>query len=1169
MNLSALLPALAATPPLTEVYARLEARAKVTLGLIDASKAVTAALLWRRQRAPVLLVVPREVDAEAMLDQLRAWAGDAAVHFPARGTLPYAEEGPNASVTAQRLAVLSRLAHSTSGGEPPLVVASTAAVIEHTLRPADLGRGPGVIEAGMRLPLDTLAARLVEAGYVVEPIVQEPGEAARRGGLLDVFPPDAESPIRIEWFGSEIDSIRAFDPATQRTRGQLERVVIGPAHEWFAEPADLVQLAARLDGVEGAELEEHLHALRRGELVMPARYGPLATDATLLDHLPAGALLVLDEREAVEAAASDLEELAAERREELTAQHVLTAATPLPQASRSAFEVAVDRQLPRVDLSRWATGTEPGAFRLPFQPRDAYAGRLPAAASDTLRELRRGDRVVTVTQQAQRYREVLADAEVQAGVVDAVGKPLGGGEFALVQGALPEGWQVATPQGVVSLTTDRELFGFVKRRRTLRRAGSASQRSRFLAEVAPGDFVVHADHGIARFAGIIRRAVGDEERDYLELRYAGDDRLYVPIDQVDRVTRYVGPSEHIPRLTRLGTQEWNHARARVREAVTLVAADLLRLYAARQLLHGHAFREDTPWQLEMEAAFPFEETEDQLRTIAEVKADMESPRPMDRLICGDVGFGKTEVAVRAAFKAVMDGMQVAVLVPTTVLAQQHERTFRERLAAFPVRVEMLSRFRSDHEAREIIAALKAGEIDIVIGTHRLLQPSVEFANLGLVIIDEEQRFGVAHKERLKRMRLEVDVLSLSATPIPRTLHMSLTGIRDMSSIESAPVDRHPVQTFVAEWDPALVREAILRELDRGGQIYVVHNRVQSIDLLADRLRELVPQARVVVGHGQMSEVLLERVMERFADAEYDILVCTTIIESGIDIPNVNTLIIDNADQLGLAQLYQLRGRVGRSTQQAYAYLLHSRERILSEVAQQRLATIFEATELGSGFQVALRDLEIRGAGNLLGAEQSGQIASVGFDLYTQMLAEAVEEMKAKTSTAIREEIPVAQPVAAPVRAARAVKIDLPVSAFIPESYVEEIEARLALYQRIAGLTSLPETEALRAETADRLGPLPEALEQLFALVRIRLAAGAADVASVRLEEGEVVVTSRDDRPFGPRRLPSLPRAVRVGRTQLRLPKALLGERWLDGIEALLRLVATGTAAAEREAAGVA
>ena len=1156
MDLSLLLASLLAVPPFTEVYARLDARARVTLGLIDASKAVTAVLLWRHQRAPVLFVVPREVDAEAMAEQLRAWAGDAVMHIPARGTLPYARETPDPDITMRRLAVLSRLAQATAGGMQPLVVASTAAVVEHTLRPADLGRGPGLIETGMRLPLETLAARLVEAGYSIGPLVQQPGEAARRGGILDVFPPDAGLPVRIEWFGSDIESIRAFDPVTQRTREQLKRTVIGPAGEWFGERSQFVQLAARLDGIKGAEVEEDLHALRRGELPSPARYGPLASDVTLLDHLPPGALVVLDEREAVEAAVADLDELAEERRAELAAHRELSAGAPLPHASRAAFEVALDRHLPRVDLARWATGTEPGGFRLPFQPRDAYAGRLPAAASDAGRELRRGDRVVTVTQQAQRYREVLADAGIESPVRASIEAPPVAGSFALIQGALPEGWQVATPQGVVSLTTDRELFGFVKRRRMLRRPGSASQRSRFLAEVTPGDFVVHADHGIARFAGIVRRPVGDEERDYLELRYAGDDRLYVPIDQVGRVTRYVGPSEHIPRLTRLGTQEWNHARARVREAVSIVAADLLRLYAARQLLHGHAFRPDTPWQHEMEAAFPYEETEDQVRAIAEVKADMESPRPMDRLICGDVGFGKTEVAVRAAFKAVMDGMQVAILVPTTVLAQQHERTFRERLAAFPVRIEVLSRFRSDQEARQVIAALRAGEVDIVIGTHRLLQRGIEFANLGLVIIDEEQRFGVTHKERLKRMRLEVDVLSLSATPIPRTLHMSLTGIRDMSTIDSPPVDRHPVQTFVAEWDGALVREAILREMEHGGQIYVVHNRVQSIDLLADKLRELVPHARIAVGHGQMPENILAGVMERFADGEYDILICTTIIESGIDISNVNTLIIDNADQLGLAQLYQLRGRVGRSAQQAYAYLLHSRERVLSEVAQQRLATIFEATELGAGFQVALRDLEIRGAGNLLGAEQSGQIAAVGFDLYTQMLAESVEEMKARTSAPTPEEVPAPQPIGITAlhRPARAVTVDLPVSAFIPESYIEEIEARLALYQRIAALASIEEAEALRTETADRLGPMPEPLENLFALVRIRLAAAASEVASVRLEDGDVVVTARDDRPFGPRRLPSLPRAVRIGRAQLRMPKKGLGDRWLEAVEALLRLI---------------
>ena len=515
---------------------------------------------------------------------------------------------------------------------------------------------------------------------------------------------------------------------------------------------------------------------------------------------------------------------------------------------------------------------------------------------------------------------------------------------------------------------------------------------------------------------------------------------------------------------------------------------------------------------------------------------------MDRIVLGDVGFGKTEVAVRAAFKAVQDGYQVAILVPTTVLAQQHASTFRERLAPFPVRVETLSRFRTDAEAREVIAGLREGSTDIVIGTHRLLQAGIEFANLGLVIIDEEQRFGVAHKERLKRMRLEVDVLTLSATPIPRTLHMTLAGIRDMSTMETAPEDRLPVQTWVTEWDEAMVREAILGEIERGGQAYVVHNRVHSIDQFADRLRALAPEARIVVGHGQMHRGVLRGVMERFAGGEADVLVCTTIIESGIDIPNVNTLIVDLAERLGLAQLYQLRGRVGRGSQQARAYLLHRRGGVLNEAAQQRLATIFEATELGAGLQVALRDLEIRGAGNLLGAEQSGQIAAVGFDLYTKMLATAVEGLRAQQDGRDARTPP------------PPVSLDLPASAFIPESYIEDLEARIALYQRIAGLRDLREVADLTAEVIDRFGELPGQLRELLALVRIRLAAGEASVTAVRAEGNEIVIVAREASPFSRRRLPPLPAGVRVGQMQLRLPRAALGADWLDAIEALLRLL---------------
>ncbi|MXW35037.1 MAG: transcription-repair coupling factor, partial [Chloroflexi bacterium] len=1071
LQLAPLLGSLDRVEPLAASAAHLGAGGRATIGVLDAAKTTVAAWLWRRLRTPTLLVVPRETDADAALDALRAWAGEAVVPFPARTGLPYAREDPPTDVTRGRLEVLARLARAGGGGPPPLIVASTAAVTGPTARPADLGAGPARGTVGDRVAIEDLAVRLVGAGYEVGPLVEQPGQAARRGGLVDVFAPTEPTPVRIELFGDEVESIRRFDAETQRTVEMVEGVHIGPASEWFPTREALSELAGHLAPPRRRALDdlaaEELAALRRGELPSPARYGPLAANATLLDHLGPGALVIVDEPDAVHAAAAEQDALAAERRDQLVAVRDLGPEAPPPHLEAQALLRGLDQRAPRADLERWATGRERDGFRVPFAPHDAYAGRLQAAARELVRGVPRGDRIVVLTQQAQRFGELLAEAGLDAGVLDRLDAPPAGASLSLVQGSLPGGWRIETPEGRVALATDAELMGFVRKRRALRQ--SASHRAQFLAEVSPGDFVVHSELGIARFAGIVRRSVGDEQRDYLQLNYAGDDRLYVPIEQVDRVTRYVASSGHIPRLTRLGTQEWARTRARVREAVGEVAADLLRLYAARQLLRGHAFGTDTEWQREMEAAFPYEETEDQLAAITAVKEDMEGVRPMDRIVLGDVGFGKTEVAVRAAFKAVQDGYQVAVLVPTTVLAQQHERTFRERLAPFPVQIEALSRFRTDAEAREVASGLRSGEVDIVIGTHRLLQAGIEFANLGLVVIDEEQRFGVAHKERLKRMRLEVDVLTLSATPIPRTLHMSLAGIRDMSPMDTAPEDRLPVQTFVAEWDDALVRDAILNEQERGGQVYLVHNRVETIDRVAEQVRALAPEARVIVGHGQMPKAVLRGVMERFSAGDADVLVCTTIIESGIDIPNVNTLIIDRAELLGMAQLYQLRGRVGRGAQQAHAYLLHRRDRVLTEVQQQRLATIFEATELGAGFQVALRDLEIRGAGNLLGAEQSGQIASVGFDLYTQMLAEAVAEQRAAHDGE-------AAAAAAPPPP---VSVDLPVTAYIPEPYMEDIEARVALYQRIAGLRPLDAAADLRAEIEDRFGVLPPPLEQLL------------------------------------------------------------------------------------------
>ncbi|MCK9487503.1 MAG: transcription-repair coupling factor [Dehalococcoidia bacterium] len=1147
IRLDSVLPSLSALDALVETHARLDDGHPVRLGLPDAAKAVTAALLWRRARRPVLFIVPKESDAQAYVEQLAAWVGDAAMHFPARHALPYSRSGHDSGVAWRRMTALARIARA-SASEPPLIVASAGAVAEHTLRPSDLGRGPGIVSRGDRRDLEGFARALVDAGYEVTSLVEAPGQAARRGGLVDVFPPGADHALRIEFFGPEVESIRQFDPETQRTTGQVDEARIGPATEWFPTRTELTGLADRLDDVHDATAREEIRQLRAGELASPDFYGPLAVDGTILDHLKRDALIVVDEREAVDAALADLDELATERRAELAQKGEVDPRAPLPHDPRDTVRAAMDGHSQRVELGRWVTGTEVGALRLPFRQADAYAGRLGDAARDMHRQLQRGDRVVVVSQQAQRYREALDEAGVEASVSEAAPALTERGGIALLQGGLPEGWTVQTPNGIVSLQTDRELFGFVKRRRTLR-PRSASHRSRFLSEVSPGDFVVHSDHGIARFGGIVRREVDGEGRDYLELRYAADDRLYVPVEQVDRVTRYNGPGGHIPRLTRLGTQEWTRARSKVREAVQIVAQDLLRLYAARQLLPGHRYGPDTPWQAELEASFPYEETPDQVQAIAAVKEDMQSERPMDRVICGDVGFGKTEVAVRAAFKAVQEGYQVAVLVPTTVLAQQHLRTFRERLAGFPVTVDVLSRFRTDQESREIVQRARSGDIDILIGTHRLIEANTEFKNLGLVIIDEEQRFGVTHKERLKRMRLEVDVLTLSATPIPRTLHMALTGIRDMSLIETAPEGRQPVQTYVMEWDEPVVREAILHEIERGGQVFLVHNRVQSIDRFADQVRALVPEARVVVGHGQMPEGPLRQVMEKFADGDYDVLVCTTIIESGIDIPNANTLIVDRSDMLGLAQMYQLRGRVGRGENQAYAYLFHPKNRVLHETAQARLATIFEASELGAGFQVALRDLEIRGAGNLLGAEQSGHIASVGFDLYTEMLAESVEELKSTAEQRPREVLPHEER-----DLLRKVLIDLPVAAHIPESYVPDIEGRLALYQRVSGLRTLEDAEELAKETEDRLGPLPEPLANLLALVRIRIAARDAHIASVRIEDGDVVIVSADRAPFHTRVMPALPGQVRVGRTQVRLLQRSLGEDWLRPIEALVRLI---------------
>ena len=690
----------------------------------------------------------------------------------------------------------------------------------------------------------------------------------------------------------------------------------------------------------------------------------------------------------------------------------------------------------------------------------------------------------------------------------------------------------------LDLLTDAELFGTVKERRQRRPRRAERGPDITLADLEPGVFVVHIDHGVARFAGTTHMGDGADEREYLVLEYADSDKLYVPTDHLNRVSAYVGAQEHAPSLTRLGAADWTRIKQRVKGAAREMAQELLRANAAREIAEGHEFSHDTGWQQELEDSFPYIETPDQAQAIVDVKSDMERSRPMDRLICGDVGYGKTEVALRAAFKTVSDGMQVGILVPTTVLAQQHYATFTERLSPFPVRVEVLSRFRTPKEQQQVIEGLMAGEVDIVIGTHRLLQKDVHFKNLGLAVVDEEQRFGVSHKERLKQLRRQVDVLTLSATPIPRTLNMALSGLRDLSSISSAPEARLPVKTFVSEYSEDVVKEAILREMERGGQVFYLHNRVRSIHQTADDIRKMVPHARVAVGHGQMPESDLEDVMVEFANGEADVLVCTTIIESGLDMPNVNTLIVERADRFGLAQLYQLRGRVGRGQHRAYAYLLAPRGRRITEAAEMRMQAILEASELGAGFRIAMRDLEIRGAGNILGADQSGHIQEVGLDLYTQLLHQAVNELE-------REQGRSDQSVTLNV-GEEPTRIELPLNAGIPEDYIEHMPTRLSVYQRLARLTERRELPEIREELRDRFGPVPDEVENLLKVSEIRAIAGAGGAESVIRSSESIVITLRN--AVGGAKAPlqrALGPVAQVGNAQIQMPLRPLGDQWLS------------------------
>ncbi|MDG4807916.1 transcription-repair coupling factor [Micromonospora sp. WMMD1120] len=1088
---------------------------------------------------PVLAVTATSREADDLAAALGALLpAEQVVVFPSWETLPHERLSPRSDTVGRRLAVLRRLAHPDAtdarGATGPLRV--VVAPVRSLLQPQLKGLGdlePVQLAAGEEADLEEVARRLTDMAYARVDLVTKRGEFAVRGGILDVFPPTDEHPSRVEFWGDEVEEIRTFAVADQRTIEQVPLLWAPPCRELLLTPSVRERAAALAE--QHLELAEILDKLAEGipvegmESLAPVLVGPDSLEL-LLDAMPSGTHVLLCDPERIRTRAHDLVRTSEEFLQASWAAAAVGGQAPVDvgaAAFRTLGEVraaagklgqpwwtlspfglveadagTAETRQPWEDAPEETAVTPDDAIAvtLAAQPAPLYHGETSRVVDDLKRWAGEGWSVALVFEghgPAQRAVEVLRDAGLGARLTEEVTAAPAPGELVVTCGALSSGF-VDEASRFVLLTGNDVTGGRGTSTRDMRKMPSRRRNTIDPLELKAGDHVVHEQHGIGRYVELVQRTVNGASREYLVIEYAPSkrgqpgDRLFVPTDQLDQLSRYVGGEQ--PALHKMGGSDWQKSKARARKAVREIAAQLIQLYAARKASKGHSFGPDTPWQRELEDAFPWQETPDQLAAIEEVKRDMEQTVPMDRLICGDVGYGKTEIAVRAAFKAVQDGKQVAVLVPTTLLVQQHYNTFAERMSQFPVQIRQLSRFQTPKETERTLEMVADGTVDIVIGTHRLLQTATRFKQLGLVIVDEEQRFGVEHKEHLKTLRASVDVLSMSATPIPRTLEMAITGIREMSTIATPPEERHPVLTFVGAQDDRQVAASIHRELLRDGQVFYLHNRVESIDRAARRLRELVPEARVAVAHGQMSEEALEKVMVGFWEKEFDVLVCTTIVESGIDIPNANTLIVERADLLGLAQLHQIRGRVGRGRERAYAYFLYPPEKPLTEHAHERLATIAQHTELGAGMYVAMKDLEIRGAGNLLGGEQSGHIEGVGFDLYVRMVGEAVSAFKGERP---EEETDV--------------KIDLPVDAYLPHDYVGVERLRLEMYRKLAEARDEDRLREVVAEMTDRYGEPPAPVQNLVEVARFRLLARRYGLTDVSMQGKHV--------RFGPLPLP--------------------------------------------------
>jgi transcription-repair coupling factor (superfamily II helicase) len=1064
----------------------------VVKGLVDAGRTV-------------LVVAATVREAEDLTEELQdVLAPSVVALYPAWETLPHERLSPRSDTVGRRLAVLRRIKHpgtEENNGPLKVIVAPVRSVLQPQVKGlADLE--PVELAPGQEIELEDVVRRLAGAAYSRVDLVEKRGEFAVRGGIVDVFPPTEEHPVRVEFFGDEIDEIRAFAVADQRTLEPVDRLWAPPCRELLLTD-DVRRRAAEL-GEQHPQLTELTDKLAQGMAVEGMEsLSPALVDEMemLVELLPADSHVLVLDPERVRTRAHDL---VATSEEFLGASWAAAASggtAPIDLGAASLRGIGDVRSLVLEQGQAWwgispfgldedddtfeTLAPQDASRRVRAQPAEAYRSDIEAVVADVRASLAAGNRVVTIHQghgPAQRMVEVLGEHDVPARLVDEI-SDTHDRVVLVTTGCLNHGLVLDDP-GLLVLTGE-DIAGQRATTRDMRKMPARRKKQIDPLELKAGDFVVHEQHGVGRFVEMKQREVQGAIREYLVLEYGAAkrgqpaDRLYVPADALDQVTRYVGGES--PSLDRLGGADWAKRKGRARKAVRQIAAELIKLYAARQATKGHAFGPDTPWQTELEDAFPFHETPDQLSTVEEVKADMRRVVPMDRLVCGDVGYGKTEIAVRAAFKAVQEGKQVAVLVPTTLLVTQHHATFTERMSGFPVVLRALSRFQTDKEAREVIEGLKDGTVDLVIGTHRLLNPDIRMKDLGLIIVDEEQRFGVEHKEQMKRLRTSVDVLSMSATPIPRTLEMAITGIREMSTIATPPEERHPVLTYVGAYEDRQVTAAVRRELLRDGQVFYIHNRVQSIEKAAAKIKQLVPEARVATAHGQMGEHQLERVMLDFWEKRFDVLVCTTIVESGLDVSNANTMIIERSDTLGLSQLHQLRGRVGRSRERAYAYFLYPPDKPLTETAHERLATLAQHSDLGGGMAIAMKDLEIRGAGNLLGGEQSGHIADVGFDLYVRLVGEAVSEFRQDGSG-------VEQPVE--------VKIELPIDAHLPHDYIQSERLRLEMYKRMAEVRSDDDVRLLREELLDRYGEPPASVARLLSVASFRARARYAGISEV-------------------------------------------------------------------------